>query len=258
MKRILITWITVLCLLAVSVCPVLAATSRLVDDADLLSGEEAREVEQLLDEVSQRHRIDVVVVTTDALGGLTPMEYADDCYDYNGYSTDGILLLVSMEDSDWWISTAGYGITAFTDAGITYISDRVVPYLSDGEYAQAFLEFAGLCDDFITQAESGDPYDSHNLPKEPFSVVGSLVVALIVGLIAALIVTGVMKGQLKTVHQQTKADAYVVAGSLQLNVSRDLFLYTKLDKREKTKSSSGSSTHTSSSGTTHGGGGGKF
>ena len=41
--------------------------------------------------------------------------------------------------------------------------------------------------------------------------------------------------------------------------TRDLFLYSKVDRVKKPeKDSSESSTHTSSSGTTHGGGGGKF
>ena len=186
------------------------------------------------------------------------MDFADDYYDYNGYRADGILLLVSMEDSNWWISTAGYGITAVTDAGLDYMSDQFVPYLSDEEFAQAFEKFADLCDEFITQAKTGDPYDSHNLPKEPFSLVTNLLIAFGIGLVVAWIVTGSMKAKLKTVRQQAKADDYIASGSLQLTHSRDLFLYTHLDRREKPKSGSGSSTHTSSSGTTHGGGGGKF
>ena len=53
--------------------------------------------------------MDLVVVTANTLGGKSPMEYADDYYDYNGYTDDGALLLVSMEDRDWWISTKGSG-----------------------------------------------------------------------------------------------------------------------------------------------------
>ena len=59
-------------------------------------------------------------------------------------------------------------------------------------------------------------------------------------------------------YQQAKADDGIASGSLQLTRSRALFLYTHIDRREKSKSSSGSSTHTSSSGTTHGGGGGQY
>ncbi|MBQ8909479.1 MAG: TPM domain-containing protein [Oscillospiraceae bacterium] len=258
MKRKLFIWIAVLCLLATSILPAHAATSRLDDDAGLLSLSEEKEIAELLDEISQRHEMDIVVVTADSLDGLSPMEYADDYYDYGGYGEDGILLLVSIADNDWYVSTAGYGITAITDAGLTYMSKRFVPYLSEGEYGKAFETFAQLCDEFITQAKTGDPYDTHNLPKDPFAAGVNLVIALVIGLVVALIATGIMKGKLKTVRQQAKADDYVEKGSMRLDYSRDLFLYTHLDRREKPKSSSGSSTHISSSGTTHGGGGGKF
>lgn len=256
MKRKVICLMLLLCLLTALV--VHAAPQYLVDEAGLLNAQEAASLEKELAAISSRHGVDIVVVTVDSTDGKSPMEYADDFFDYNGYGKDGILLLVSMEDSDWWVSTTGYGITAVTDAGLQYISDRFVPYLSDGEFADAFVEFASLCDEFITQAKTGDPYDSHNLPKEPFRLVRNVVIALVAGLVAALIATGKMKNKLKTVRQQAKADDYVTAGSLQITNSRDFHLYTHVDRVEKASSSSGSSTHTSSSGRSHGGGGGKF
>ena len=258
MKRKLFTLMLILCLVAGLSLTAYASSNHLVDDAGLLTDTEAANLEAKLSQISDRHNVDIVIVAVDSTDGKSPMDFADDYYDYNGYREDGILLLVSMDDSDWWVSTTGYGITAITDAGLDYMSDRFVPYLSDGEFAQAFEKFADLCDEFITQAKTGDPYDSHNLPKEPFSLVTNLLIALGIGLVAAWIVTGSMKAKLKTVRQQAKADDYIASGSLQLTHSRDLFLYTHLDRREKPKSSSGSSTHTSSSGTTHGGGGGKF
>ena len=258
MKRKLFTLMLILCLVAGLSLTAYASSNHLVDDAGLLTDTEAANLEAKLSQISDRHNVDIVIVAVDSTDGKSPMDFADDYYDYNGYRADGILLLVSMEDSDWWVSTTGYGITAITDAGLDYMSDRFVPYLSDGEFAQAFEKFADLCDEFITQAKTGDPYDSHNLPKEPFSLVTNLLIALGIGLVAAWIVTGSMKAKLKTVRQQAKADDYIASGSLQLTHSRDLFLYTHLDRREKPKSDSGSSTHTSSSGTTHGGGGGKF
>ena len=258
MKNRLFILAVILCLVTALALPICAAPDYLVDEAHLLDQSEATEVETQLAEISARQGVDVVVVTVDSLGGRLPMAYADDYYDYNGYGPDGILLLVSIEDNDWWVSTKGYGITVVTDAGLAYMADRFVPYLSDGEFSQAFLKFAQLCDQFITQAKTGDPYDGHNLPKDPFSVGTNVVIALVIGLIAAWIATAVMKGKLKSVRQQVQADAYITADSLQLTHSRDIFLYSHISRRERPKQSSGSSTHTSSSGSTHGGGGGKF
>ena len=99
------------------------------------------------------------------------MNYADDFYDYNGYgygeNRDGILLLISMENRDYWISTYGYGMTAFTDAGLAYIQDQFLSDLSDGNYFESFTTFAELCDSFITQARTEKPYDTGNLPRPP-------------------------------------------------------------------------------------------
>ena len=99
-----------LLLWAAAVLPVSAADlPRLGDDADLLTDHEEAVLLSELDEISERQRMDIVVVTTDSLEGKSAMEYADDFYDYNGYgfgnSRDGVLLLISMEDRDWWLST---------------------------------------------------------------------------------------------------------------------------------------------------------
>ena len=258
MKRKMISLLAVLLVLTIFVLPVSAASPRLADEAGLLSGTECTAIEKQLDELSAQYGLDVVIVTTDTTGSRSPMEYADDYFDYNDYASDGVLLLVSIEEGDWWISTTGYGITAFTDAGIEYIGKKIVPYLSDGEYAKAFTAFTDLCDQFLSQATTGDPFNTHNLPKEPFKLVRNVIVALVIGLAAAFFATGSMKKKLKSVEQKAQADDYVTPGSLQITKSRDFHLYTHLDRREKAQSSGGSSTHTSSSGTTHGGSGGKF
>ncbi len=265
-KRLLpLLFALLLCLAAAIPALAESAWPRVVDDADLLTASEESALLAKLDEISVRQQADIVVVTVDTLDGQTPMDYADDFYDDNGYGfgekRDGVLPLISMEDRDWWISTTGYGITAITDAGIDYISEKFLSDLSDGEYADAFTIYADLCDDFFTQAKTGQPYDVGHMPKEPFNIAWNLFVAAIVGFVIALIATNIMKGKLKTVRFQSAANSYVKANSMNVTESRDLFLYTQVARHAKpkeTSSSGGSSTHTSSSGTTHGGGGGKF
>lgn len=245
---------------------ILDTRARVVDMAELLSDSEKTALLSKLDEISERQKLDIVVLTVNTLDGKTPRDYADDFYDYNGYgfgeNKDGILLLVSMEDRDWWISTTGYGITALTDAGIEYISEKFLSDLSDGDYAQAFTTYAELCDQFITQAKTGESYDTGNMPKEPFNVAWNILVAFVIGLVVAFVVTNIMKKQLKTVQLKSEANNYVKANSMILTENRDLFLYNQVSRRARPKetdnSSGGSSTHTSSSGTSHGGGGGKF
>ncbi len=236
---------------------------RVQDMADLLTDSEESALFEKLNELSQRQKMEVVVLTTDTLGGNTPRDYADNIYDYcnfgYGENRDGLMLVISMEDRDWYITTHGYAITAFTDAGIQYIGDKMLEDLSDGDYAEAFDTFTVLCDDFITQAREGEPYDNGNMPYEPLSKKW-IFISLAAGIILALIVVSVIKSKLKTVRFQAAAENYTRSGSFEITESRDMFLYNNVVRKDKPKNenSGGSSTHTSSSGETHGGGGGKF
>lgn len=242
---------------------------RMNDNAQVLTEDENSELEASLEELSVRQSFDVVVATIDSLEdeGYTSMEeYADDLYDYcqfgYGENRDGVLLLVSIGDRKWHISTCGYGITAFTDAGIQYLGEQMTPDMADGDYAAACRTFIQWTDTYVTAAREGHPYDVDNMPHEPLSIM-YLGLALVIGLVTALIVTGVMKSQLKSVAPQQDATSYVRQGSMKLTNQRDLYLYRDVHRTERPKESSsndsgGSSTHTSSSGTTHGGGGGSF
>lgn len=262
MKKKLTALLIVLFVLVFSAAPVFAEGSEplLVDSAELLTEAEADNLLSKLSVVSKSQQMDIVVVTVRSLEGKTPAAFADDFYDYNGYVEDGILLLVAMNSRDCYISTSGYGITAFTDAGIDYILDKIVPMLSDGEYAEAFRCFTELCDEFISEARSGEAYDVGHLPKGQFKILRNLLISLGIGLLVAFIVTGVMRGSLKSVKSQPTADNYIKNGSVNITRSRDRFLYRHISRRAipKDNNSGGSSTHRSSSGSFHGGGGRKF
>ena len=242
---------------------------RMNDSANVLTEDEDNELEDALEELSLRQSFDVTIATIESLESVdyTSMEeYADDLYDFcqfgYGADRDGVLLLVSVGDRKWHISTCGYGITAFTDAGIQYLGEQMTPDMADGDYAAAFRTFVQWSDAYIDAARSGRPYDVKNLPREPLSLM-YLFLALGIGLVLAWVVVGVMKSRLRSVAFQENAASYVREGSMNLTNSRELFLYRDVHRTERVEekdsdSSGGSSTHTSSSGTTHGGGGGSF
>ena len=271
MKKKVMAMMLVLLLCLCTVIPVFADDSegfvdayyRLNDLADILTDDEEAALLEKLDEISLRQSMDVTIMTVDGLESYDNAEtYADDAYEFCQYgygpNRDGLLLLVAMENHDWAISTCGYGVTAFTDAGIAYIGKQMKEDLADGHYAAAFDTYAGLCDAFMTQARNGAPYDAKNLPKEPLSVIW-LPIAIVIGVVLALLIVRSMKDKLKTVRSQAAANSYMKKDSLVVLESSDLFLYHTVERLEKKKDNgSGSSTHTSSSGTTHGGGSGKF
>ena len=175
---------------------------RMNDSAEVLTEDEDNELEASLEELSVRQSFDVVIATIESLESVDydSMEaYADDLYDFcqfgYGSDMDGVLLLVSVGDRKWHISTCGYGITAFTDAGIQYLGEQMTPFMADGDYAGAFRTFVQWADDYVTAAREGHPYDVNNLPREPLSLM-YLFLALGIGLVLAWVVVSVMKSQL--------------------------------------------------------------
>lgn len=246
-----------------------ATLSLLMDEAGLLTNSEASVLREMLNEISDRYQADVVIVTVNTIGATSPMEFADDFFDYNGYGRgenhDGILLLISMQERDWWISTTGRAISVFTDAGIEFIGKRMISAgLSSGDYAAAFTEFASLTDRFFQKAAKGAPFDSGHMPKTKMDLLVWVIVGLVGGFIIALIVTGGMKKKLKSVAMKQQALDYILPSSFLLSSFSDELLGKSVAKTPIPAASSsssgggGSSTHTGSSGISHGGGGGKF
>ena len=239
---------------------------RLIDTAGLLSAGEYNTILSELNELSERQKFDVTIFTSVDLGEYdSASACADDLFDYLDYgygdSRDGIILFISVDTGDCWLSTHGYGINAFTDYGIEHLLNQLKPDLQSKDFNAAFEKFIDLADEYIEAARSGHPYDRSTLPREPLSILW-IPGALIIGFILASLAVGNMKSKLKTVRPALEAASYVRDNSLKVTTSRDLYLYRNVTKtRSKSdsgSSDSGSSTHTSSSGETHGGGGIKF
>ncbi len=242
---------------------------RLTDQADLLTDSEEDALLMELNEISERQQCDVAVAIVNSLEGKTATAYADDFYDYNGYGMgdgdDGILLLISMENREWAITTYGFAITAFTDEGQAYMVKKFKRDLGAGRYSEAFEEFASLCDKFLTQAKSGKPYDSSNLPNDTVVLILTPIVLLIGFLFASLIMVPI-KRKLKNVQRQESASSYIKENSIHITDSSEQFLYNTVTKTPRNDNNSrgvgggysGSSTHVSSSGRSHGGSSGSF
>ena len=248
---------------------------RLVDKAELLTKEEQEKLLSQLDEISERQKCDVVIVTVPGIEGKTATEYADDYFDYQGYGygekSDGIILLVGMKERVWAISTHGsFGISAFTDAGLDYIKEDIRFQLKIDNYSKAFRAFARLCDRFLTAAHEGKPYDVGNLPIKHASP-SILIFLFPIGILIMAWKSRSKKRTLRSVVKKTGAISYKVPNSLHLWVDEDRITGSHVTKRKRQEesrdrggssgssgSSGGSTTHTSSSGRTHGGTSGTF
>ena len=273
---------------------------KVVDNAGVLYEDDAVTLENRIKGIVDKEQFDIVILTDYDTGGKSAQACADDYYDYNGYGqgddNDGVLLLISMAERDYWITTTGFCIEAITDYGRETIEGDFLPALSAGSYADAFRTFAAGCETLIQSARTGNVYDYYSSDSDsdngyggyyndayeyfgsdafsgtvsrPFNAGASLVIALVIGFVLSLITVSAMKGKLKTVHRRYEASNYVVPGSLDLRQSEDRFLYsnvtqTPIPQHEDNHSShggfsgGGSSVSFGSSGVSHGGGGGKF
>lgn len=266
----------------------------IVDMANILNSEQTSQLEQKITQVINNCQMDVVILTTCLNNGKSMVDFADDYYDENDYGIDlrksGLILVLSLQDNEWYISTSGAAIDTFSDWGIEYLGKVMKPSLVDRNFYQAFEDFVSYTEKFNVQAVTNKPYDRYNqgdLPNldvdeevvfdnqdnsEPKTKMDSnkrILISLGAGLVIGFIISFIRMGKLNTKKSVKNANEYVKENSFKLTKSNDLYLYQTVTKRARPKyednnhSTSSyhkttSSTHRSSSGRTHGGGGGKF
>lgn len=275
---------TLLLSLLVLVCIPLSASAdalpRVVDQARLLSEQEVRELAAKAETIIADWQIDAVIVTVDSLDGKTVQEYADDYYDDQGYGcgTDqsGILFLICMCSREWYMSTSGEARYIFTDYGLALLGDTAVPYLSDGNYYEAFDLWLDQIPNLCEAYQSGAPVDGYAQPDDYHPVSGEEIIyapqksgpnhliSLVIGAVVALVVILILCSQMNTAKPQSHAVDYLKRDTYHLHTCRDLFLYSHVSKTPRSQNNSsgsrggGSSVHRSSSGRSHGGRGGRF
>ena len=230
----------------------------IVDDAGYLMQSELASLSKELDEVREKYGFEVAIYTESDMTSSTAEASADDIYDYNGYGAgeddDGILLYICSDTREYHFTTHGEGLKYFNSNGLKYLESKVVPYLSEDDYYEAFEIFIETTDELLQMAKDGKPYNEKQYSTK--YLIGVIIAALLIPLLVAWILMKKKLKKMKTAVENDYAANYVKPGSMNISVSRDLFLYSRITKTERPKESSG--THTSSSGRTHGGRDGSF
>ena len=99
-----------------------AASALVLDQADLLRPQEEKVLQQSLDQVNQKYQVRLAVVTVKNTGNVKPGEFANGVLDKikDSRLKGNMVLLLSMKDRDWYISTDNGMRKMITDkAGIT-------------------------------------------------------------------------------------------------------------------------------------------
>ena len=230
----------------------------IVDDAGYLMQSELSSLSKELDEVREKYGFEVAIYTESDMTSSTAEASADDIYDYNGYGAgeddDGILLYICSDTREYHFTTHGKGLKYFNSKGLKYLESKVAPYLSENDYYEAFNAYIETTDELLQMAKDGKPYNEKQYSTK--YLIGVIIAALLIPLLVALILMKKKLKKMKTAVENDYAANYIKPGSMRIDTSRDLFLYSRITKIERPKSNSG--THTSSSGRTHGGRGGSF
>ena len=232
---------------------------RVIDEAEILTDSEEAALDTKLAAIEQSHKVRILIGTMKSTDGTPLGKIANNVVDQIPSDSGTIVLLLSMKERDWYISTDNKMRTRITDGkGVDYLAGEFLPELKEGKYAAAFTTFAATTDEMLTYYEKeGTPYD----PANAFNLM-----AFGIALACALILGGTIYYMLyeyeSNVTFAAEADAYLNHDSFRLTQDEDNFLYTTVTRRTKEKkessSSSSSNVSTSSSDSSHGGGGGKF
>ena len=230
----------------------------IVDEAGYLMQSELVSLSKELDKVREKYDFEVAVYTESDMTSSTAEASADDIYDYQGYGAgeddDGIMLYICSDTREYHFTTHGKGLRYFNANGLAYLESKVVPHLSENDYYEAFEEYIETTDELLQMAKEGKPYNEKQYSMK--YLLGVITVCLIAPLLIAFLMMRKKLKKMKTAVENDYAANYIKPGSMRIDTSRDLFLYSRITKTERPKSSSG--THTSSSGRTHGGRGGSF
>lgn len=256
MKRRLVSLALSLIILFASVLSVNALSTYVHDSAGLMSDSEVAELEALAEDISGTTGLDLVILTVEQLNGRSPSAYADDYYDSNGYSDDGMLFLLAMAERDWYISTKGKALQAFDDDDIDTLLDVGLPYFSAGLYRQGFCEVLLQVRHMSGHQETSAAPGRQSSAQSSGAPVKTALISVLIGIAVSGIVVLIMRSTMNTKRRQRSAGDYLAPGSYHLRTRQDIFLYSNVTKTPRQQSSG--SSHGSSSGRSHGGGGTKF
>ena len=259
--------LSILSVCALFACRPLAAQAApplVVDEADVLSAAQERELSEKLEAVSEKHTIDVVVYTVPDLYGKDALDYADDVFVYDDYGTgsehSGILLLHKPSDipgeTDYAITSGGRVMdtisTSKIDEMLDALADPIIEGRDSGNYMPAYEAYISMVDrNMMSTAERAAEGILERL-------LGNAILAPIAGFLLSFVYMGKQKAKLKSVRRQRSAAAYKTSHGPELHVSRDILVNRTISKvpirRESDNKSSGSSggrpahVHTHSSG----------
>ncbi|MDO4632780.1 MAG: TPM domain-containing protein [Eubacteriales bacterium] len=268
--------LTVICLvlcLSFFTMAVSASDSQVYDLAGLFSSEEADQLAQTVQALQNKHKMNFAVLTTEDAEGKSAEAYADDFYDEHiypeGLKKGGVLLLIDMDNREYYVSTAGDMIYYLTDAYIEDVLNQGESSMRRGAYADAVRSMLARIDQIVDKGLDGSRYqvdrDTGKVTRYRSITRFEALLALGASLLIALLACLGVKSSYSNIHDYR----YDVSKNADMHLHRNndlLINHYETRRRIHRNSSSGgghghggrSTTHHSSGGHSHGGGGRRF
>ena len=115
----------------------------IVDTAGIVSAEDRAQIEKIGEELREKTKAEIVVVTVATLDGTDIESYANELFRSWGIGdakqSNGVLLLIAKDDRKFRIEV-GYGLEGeITDGRAGEILDKMKPYFRDEKYSEGVL-----------------------------------------------------------------------------------------------------------------------
>lgn len=149
-KRLILFFLTVFLFSSIFTC---ASSIKLVDDAGLYSEKEKIELDERLDDLSNRFKMDIVIHTSLDTKGLTTIQYMDKFWEDSGYGLEsgGVMLFCDMQNREIRVHTEKLGMEKIdTDKKVEKLLDAFFDNgLKDGKYFKASSAYLDRLEDYL-------------------------------------------------------------------------------------------------------------
>ena len=210
--------------------PVQAKGTYIQDEAGILTPEQCRTLEVKAAEIGEKYQCGVYFISVSdlALTGESDVQaaakrrYLEDDLGI-GSGSDGVLLLMSMDDRKMALLTYGYGNTAITDQYNQMIRDAMKKDFRDDNWYEGLKTYLEMTGDCIRDARAGK--DDHPRAGALHWTI-AIGICVLAGTGSAWLVVSLMEKKLKSVAVGTDASAYAGPDSLKLTLREEQYTGT--------------------------------
>lgn len=243
--------------------PSVNANEKIYDFAELLTEEEEKQLYDKVKEFIANTNLDLAIVTINTNVKDSTQDYADDFYDYNDFSIDGLAFVIDMQNRIFYISTAGKAMLYYDDYRIEYILSALDQEMYNHEYFNACNTLISQLTEYYNNgfSDNADKYvviGTQIYRKTPYLLLS------IIAVVSAIIGTLILALRNKKIKLATNSNDYFDNKSFEITKDTKEFISSNTSRvyippaDSGGGGSSGGGFHSGSSGASHGGGGHRF